>query len=317
MSQQKQPGKSKLVYKAEFQWSFLKPAYWGNWLSVIFLYLLFLLPDRITCLVANLLGDLARTINNKRYSIAKTNIQLCFPELSDAEKTEMIKQNFRAQMRSVLRYGMIWWSSRKALEKKIIIKGQEHIENSLQQGRSVIVMTSHSVGLEMAVSAITMRYPISGPFKVLKNPLTNWLVAKGRTRFGTIIYSRDAGLRPIIKDVQAGQLMFYLPDEDLGKDRSIFVPMFNVQKATVPVLGRLAKSCQADVLPCISCYDQVQRKYIVHVLPPLENFPRGDDMQDATRMNQAIEETVRICPKEYFWTLRLFRTRPEGEQRFY
>lgn len=170
MSQQKQPGKSKLVYKAEFQWSFLKPAYWGNWLSVIFLYLLFLLPDRITCLVANLLGDLARTINNKRYSIAKTNIQLCFPELSDAEKTEMIKQNFRAQMRSVLHYGMIWWSSRKALEKKIIIKGQEHIENSLQQGRSVIVMTSHSVGLEMAVSAITMRYPISGPFKVLKNP---------------------------------------------------------------------------------------------------------------------------------------------------
>ncbi|MDH5735468.1 MAG: lipid A biosynthesis acyltransferase, partial [Gammaproteobacteria bacterium] len=93
--------------------------------------------------------------------------------------------------------------------------------------------------------------------------------------------------------------------------------MFNVQKATVPVLGRLAKNCHADVLPCISCYDEKQKKYIIHVLPAMQDFPQGDDELDATRMNQAIENTVHICPAQYFWTLRLFRTRPEGEERFY
>ena len=317
MIKEKQAGKSKLVYKAGFKWAFLKPVYWPSWLSILLLFILFLLPDKLTDWLANLLGDLARIINKKRKHIAEINIQLCFPGLDNEKKAELIKRNFRAQIRSVLHYGLIWWSSRKTLESKIIIKGREHIDASLQKGRSVIVMTSHSVGLEMAVSAITMNYPVSGPFKILKNPLTNWLVAKGRTRFGTIIYSREAGLRPIIKDVQAGQLMFYLPDEDLGKDRSIFVPMFNVKKATVPVLGRLAKSCNADVLPCISCYDEQAGKYIIHILPALKDFPQGNDEQDASQMNQAIEDTIRICPEQYFWTLRLFRTRPEGEDKFY
>ena len=288
-----------------------------SWLSVLLLFVLFLLPDKLTDWLASLLGDLARKLNKKRKHIAETNIQLCFPELDEEKKAALIKENFRAQMRSVLHYGRIWWASRKTLEHRIIIKDREHIEASLKKVRSVIVMTSHSVVLEMAVTAITMNYPVSGPFKVLKNPLINWLVAKGRTRFGTVIYSRDAGLRPIIKDVQAGQLMFYLPDEDLGKERSIFVPMFNVKKATVPVLGRLAKSCRADVLPCISCYDEKQKKYLVHVLPAMKDFPRGNDEQDATQMNQAIEDTVRICPMQYFWTLRLFRTRPDGEEKFY
>jgi len=317
MSKQRQAGNSRLVYKASFKWSFLKPVYWPSWLSVLLLFVLFLLPDKFTDWLASLLGDLARKLNKKSKHIAETNIELCFPDLDEEKKAALIKENFRAQMRSVLHYGMIWWGSRKTLENRIIIKGREHIEASLKKGRSVIVMTSHSVGLEMAVTAITMNYPVSGPFKVLKNPLTNWLVAKGRTRFGTVIYSRDAGLRPIIKDVQAGQLMFYLPDEDLGKERSIFVPMFNVKKATVPVLGRLAKSCRADVLPCISCYDDKQKKYLVHVLPAMKDFPRGNDEQDATQMNQAIEDTVRICPMQYFWTLRLFRTRPDGEEKFY
>ena len=317
MSKERQAGKGKLVYQAEFKWAFLKPIYWSTWLSVLLLFVFFLLPDKLTNGVACLLGDLARVINKKRHRIAEINIQLCFPELDENSKAALIKGHFRAQMRSVLHYGLIWWGSEKTLQNKIIIKGQQHIESSLQKGRSVIVMTSHSVGLEMAVTAVTMKYPVSGPFKVLKNPLTNWLVAKGRTRFGTIIYSREAGLRPIIKDVQAGQLMFYLPDEDLGKDRSIFAPMFNVQKATVPVLGRLAKTCNADVLPCISCYDEEINKYVVYVLPAITGFPQGNDEQDATRMNQAIEETIQICPQQYFWTLRLFRTRPEGEERFY
>ena len=317
MTTQRQAGKSRLVYKAEFSRAFLKPVYWTSWLYVLMLFILFLLPDRLVDWMARHLGDLARVINKKRRRIAEINIQLSFPELDEEKKAAMLKNHFRAQMRSVLHYGLIWWASEKKLRNKIILQGQQHIEASLNKGRSVIVMTSHSVGLEMAVSAITMRYPISGPFKILKNPVTNWLVAKGRTRFGTIIYSREAGLRPIIKDVQAGQLMFYLPDEDLGKDRSIFVPMFNVQKATVPVLGRLAKNCNADVLPCISCYDEASAKYIVHILPPLDDYPKGNDEQDATRMNQAIEDTVRICPDQYFWTLKLFRTRPEGEERFY
>lgn len=310
-------GSSKLLYQVKFKWQYLMPRFWATWFIVMILFWVNLLPAVIVDMLAYLLGDIARNMTSKRRRIARKNIQMCFSKYTLEGRKRMLRQVFRSEIRSVLHYGLIWWGSRSRLNKRIVIQGQEHIDASLSAGKAVILMTSHSAGLEMAVSAITLRYPVSGPFKVLKNPVINYLVARGRARFGTLLYSREAGLRPIIKDVRHGRLMFYLPDEDLGKDRSIFVPFFGVEKATVPVLGRLAKTCNADVLPCISCYDEALHKYIVHVLPPLEDFPQGDDAVDATRMNLAIEQSVCLCPEQYFWTLRIFRTRPEGEQRFY
>ena len=50
---------------------------------------------------------------------------------------------------------------------------------------------------------------------------------------------------------------------------------------------------------------------------PLQDFPAGDEVQDATRMNRVIEDAVREMPEQYFWVHKRFKTRPEGEPDFY
>lgn len=309
--------KSSLEFDARFRLYFLQPKYWLTWLMLLLSFMIFLLPAKVTDKLANHLGDFLRKANKKRVKIASCNINKCFPELSELQKEYRLNEHFRAQARSVLHYGFILWGSRRTAEKRIELYGMEHIEASHAEGKGAIIMTVHSVGLESAVSALTRYYKTSGPFKSMKNPVIDWMVARARSRFGGVLYTREAGLRPIIKDVRAGYIMCYLSDEDLGAEQSIFVPFFGVPKATIPVLGRLARTCKANVLPCISCYDQQQAKYHVHVLPKIENFPQKNDQLDALAMNQAVEELVRLCPEQYFWTLKLFKTRPEGEQRFY
>ena len=49
------------------------------------------------------------------------------------------------------------------------------------------------------------------------------------------------------------------------------------------------------------------------LLPPLEDFPTGDPERDAASVNKARETLIRLAPEQYMWTLRWFRTRPEGE----
>jgi len=315
MNQKK--NKSSLVYDTRFKLAYLKPMYFGTWLALLLLFILSLLPGVIVDAIANSLGDLIRNINKKRRRIARVNIDLCFPELTQEEKKQQIRNNFRHQARSILYYGLIWWAPKFILKKRIVFKGQENIEASLKNNRAVIFMAAHSLGLEAAVAAATMDYPSSGPFNPMKNKLVDWLVAKGRSRHGGILYTREAGLRPIIKDVRSGYTMFYLPDEDLGADRSIFAPFFGVEKASVPVLGRLAKSCKADVLPCMACYDEKKHRYVINVLPALKNFPTGDDYSDTLAMNQSLEEIIRLCPAQYFWTMKLFKTRPDGQPKLY
>ncbi|VAW68856.1 Lipid A biosynthesis lauroyl acyltransferase [hydrothermal vent metagenome] len=311
------PIKSALAYDAGFKVGFLKPMYWGSWLMIAFLWFVMLLPISVQDVMANKLGDLMRRVNKKRRRISRKNIDLCFPDLPEEEKKELIRKNYRNQARSALHLGMLWWSPLCELEKRIVMKGHEHIDAALDNGRGVILMPVHCMGLEAAISSIAMRYFSSGIFKPLKNKLIDWFVAKGRLRHGGYSYTREAGLRPIIKDARAGSVIIYLSDEDLGIDRSLFAPFFGVDKASVPVLGRLAKSCRADVFPSMTCYDEKTHQYVVHILPALKGFPLGDDYQDTLAMNQALEEAIQICPSEYFWILKLFKTRQNGEARFY
>ena len=103
-------GASPLVYNTRFSIGFFKPKYWATWVSVAFLFVINLLPAAWVDAMANVLGDLARNINKKRRRIARKNLELGFPQLTDDQRKEMLRQHFRSQMRSVMHFGLFWWS---------------------------------------------------------------------------------------------------------------------------------------------------------------------------------------------------------------
>ena len=295
----------------------LHPRYWLVWLQLGLFYVFSWLPVALIDLFAEAVAALAWRKNKKRVHYASVNLALCFPEKKPEQIARLVRQHFSYQMKSVLHYGLIWWAPRWRLQKLVQLQGAEQIDAIHAEGKQVIALTSHSVGLEFAVTALSLHYPCSGLYKAMKNRLIDWQVARGRTRFGVHAYTREQGFRPLIRDTRQGRVMIYLADEDLGAERCVFAPFFGVQKATIPVLGRLAKQCRAEVLPCVSCYDAAQRKYIVKLLPAIDALEANDDAMAAMQMNRAIEQTVRECLAQYFWTLRLFKTRPPGEASVY
>ena len=48
-----------------------------------------------------------------------------------------------------------------------------------------------------------------------------------------------------------------------------------------------------------------------------ENFPTEDVLKDTCRMNDFIEHAVKTMPEQYYWVHRRFKTRPQGEEKFY
>ena len=57
--------------------------------------------------------------------------------------------------------------------------------------------------------------------------------------------------------------------------------------------------------------------YSVRFSPIFEDLAEDDDITAATRLNQQLEEFIRIHPEQYLWMHRRFRSRPEGEEPFY
>jgi KDO2-lipid IV(A) lauroyltransferase len=144
------------------------------------------------------------------------------------------------------------------------------------------------------------------------------LLLRGRMRFARApIFSRQVGVRPVIRALRSGLPLYYLPDMDLGRRNALFAPFFGVSAATVTGLSRIAALSGAAVVPCVTRQLPGGAGYVVRFYPVWEGFPSPDPAADALRMNAFIEQRVREMPEQYYWVHKRFKTRPEGEANPY
>ena len=285
-----------------------------TYILVAFLWLLHWLPLPLLRALGGGLGRLLYLCGRERREVALINLRLCFPEKSELERELIAKAHFVAFAQAVLDRTLGWWASRERLERIIRIHGVDNLTDP--EGRPVIMLSPHFVGLDAGGTVVSMHVIGCSVFSRQKNPVLDKLLYDGRMRFNDVILlSRQDGMRKIVKALKEGHPFYYLPDMDFGPKESIFVPFFGVQAATIPALSRLVRLTGARVVPIIT--RQVPDGYEVEVMPPWEGFPGESVEADTESMNRFIESQVLRMPEQYFWLHKRFKTRPFGEQRFY
>ena len=283
-------------------------------LLVGLLWLLHWLPLPALRAIGWLLGRLLYTFGHERRQVVLINLRLCFPEKSEVDREALARRHFVAFSRSVIDRTLGWWASKERLQRLIRIRGEAHLIDP--QGRPLILLSPHFVGLDAGASRISMLVAGATVYSNQKNPVFNKLLYDGRKRFKEVLLlSRQDGMRKIVKAMKDGYPFYYLPDMDFGPKESIFVPFFGVQAATIPGVSRLARLTGAKVVACIT--RQVADGYEVEVMPAWENFPGESIEADTATVNRFIEDQVLRMPEQYFWLHKRFKTRPPGEQRFY
>jgi lipid A biosynthesis lauroyl/palmitoleoyl acyltransferase len=309
-----EPLKSSIAtYRPEFSGAFFAPRYWLTWLLIGLMRVAAALPLAVAHLPGAALGMLFYLLNAKRRRIARINVDLCFPELAPGQRARLVRDHYLASGKSIINLAVYWWSSERRLQRLTTVTGFEHFAEQIRQGRKVIVLTGHFVGVDLAGIFLSRYHPMIAMMKATRNPVLNWYLWKGRTRFGGVMTLREQGLRPIVRGLKERRFTYYIPDEDFGNAQSVFAPFMGVPTSTLTTLGRLARATDAVVIPAFSRTLPRGRGFEVIVQPPLKNFPGGDPVQDARQMNQALEEGVRMMPEQYMWTLKWFKTRPAGE----
>jgi lauroyl-KDO2-lipid IV(A) myristoyltransferase len=300
-------------YRPRFSFHFFSPRYWLTWFMLAILGLCVLLPRPVSAFVGARLGDLYRSTSKKRRNIVDVNLRLCFPEMSAEERDQLSRSHFRIYGQSLIDMGLVWWARKKFLDQYLKIEGLEHYHAALESGRNIILLTGHFSALDIAGPAISRHYPQVGLVKPISNAVLDYLMARGRQRFHGKVYLRDKGMRPIIKAIKAGYGFYYLPDEDLGPQKSIFVPFLATESATITALNKLAKLTNAAVLPTSARRISAKEGYHIVIHPVMENFPGDDPEADAKRMNAELARMVAEVPEQYMWTFKFFRSRPNGE----
>ena len=286
--------------------------------AVFILWLAHFLPLKALTFFGRRLGALLYCVAARRRRIAATNLAWCFPDLSEAQRTRLVKANFQMLGRSILDRGILWWGSQERIHGLISVVGEEKIRTLQNAGRPIILLVPHFFGLDAGAMAMSMRFDVVTIYAPQRNPVFERLFVKGRGRFGDqLMLTRQDGARATVKAMKSGRPFYYLPDLNYRRRDSIFVPFFGIETATISGLSRLSKAAGAAVVPCVTRMLPGAQGYRVEVGDPWTEFPTSDVEADTARMNAWIEATIRTMPEQYFWVHRRFKTRPHGEPRPY
>jgi KDO2-lipid IV(A) lauroyltransferase len=271
------------------------------------------LPLRALAWLGNAVGAALFWLIPERRRVTRINLEKCFPQMRSRERERLARAAFRAFCRGFVDRAVLWWGSAERIRRMVRVEGIEHLDAA---GPRVILLAPHFAGVEAAGLRMSIDRDMSTLYAHQKDPALDRTLLRGRTRFRSNIVSRQQGLRRALRWISDGIPFYYLPDLDFGPKGSVFAPFFGVPAATARGLPYIARSTGARVVPCVTRM-LPGGGYVARLYPAWQDFPSGDDAADARRMNAFIEERVLEMPEQYHWLHKRFKTRPEGEARFY
>lgn len=283
---------------------------------LVLMWVLHWLPLPVLGRLGEGVGSLLFMVIRKRRHITLTNLSLCLPQLSEAERLAMAKRHFQVYARSVLERGILWWASEARLKRLIQI--DPAVPMAAMADGPTILMCPHFVSLDVAGVAVMLESSLCSIYTQQRSKVFDAALRKGRSRFRPVkLFSRAEGVKPIIRAMREGLPFFMLPDMDFGAKDAEFVPFFGVPAATLTAVPRIAATTGAKVIPVIATILPNYQGWKVTFHEPWKNYP-GDDIVAATRsMNAFIEQEILKAPAEYFWAHKRFKTRPPGEPSVY
>ncbi|MEJ2669255.1 MAG: lipid A biosynthesis lauroyl acyltransferase, partial [Gammaproteobacteria bacterium] len=122
------------------RFAFLHPKYWFTWLGLGILRLIILLPWCAQRKIAAFVGWLIYHLAKRRRLIAKTNIDLCFPDRSPAQREQLLHQTLYENALGLIETGHAFWSSERRLTGICHFYGLSALQNALKRGRGVILV---------------------------------------------------------------------------------------------------------------------------------------------------------------------------------
>ncbi len=285
-------------------------------LGIFILWLLHFLPFRVLVVIGNGLGTVLYLLASKRRKIGDINLKMCFPDMREEMREALLREHFKMFARGLVERCILWWSSAERISSLIRVEGVEHFEAI--QGQPAILLTPHFVGMDAGGQWVAQHTDTVCMYAKQHSTYLTRLLLDKRARFRTqLLYSRQQGLRPILKGMRENKPFIYPPDQDQGVKDGAFIPFFGVPAATMTSVSRIAKMTGAKVVPSITRVLPGGAGYVLTFYPAWESFPSGDDVADARRMNEFIEQRILEMPAQYFWLHKRFKTRPEGEESFY
>ena len=235
-------------------------------------------------------------------------------DLSDRDRVAMTKRSLVATGRNTAEAGAMWkWSSQRLRKLEAGVENEELLDRGMERGKGVLLLAPHIGNWEFVSHFLMWRYPVLSLYRPPRISELDSLIRHARQRLGAeMVPATGAGLRAFARALGEGRLVAILPDQEPLKRHGVFAPFFGVDALTMTLVRSLLRRYEASVVFAFAERNKNGRFKVRFVAPP-QGLADADPVRAATQLNLGVETCVRLCPIQYMWSYRRFRTRPPSE----
>ncbi|HET6828945.1 MAG TPA: lipid A biosynthesis acyltransferase [Ramlibacter sp.] len=284
-------------------------------LGILFMRLIAPLPLPWLRAAGWLLGWTLYALIIPRRRVVRTNLALCFPHLSDAQRRALERKVFVRFAQAWLDRSWLWHGDPEVTRGRLVLTGALRELAGLEP---TVVFAPHFVGMDAGWTALTQQVPrrFVGIYTRQANRILDAWALQGRNRFSAgRPFGRADGVHALAGALRRGEVLYLLPDMNFGPEESIFVPFYGIPSATVPSLSRFARLGKAKVVPVVT--RMTAAGYEVQVMEAWAGFPTRDIEADTALMNERLQGYIETMPEQYYWVHKRFKTRPAGKPGVY
>jgi KDO2-lipid IV(A) lauroyltransferase len=296
------------------------PKYWLFLLVLLPVWLVAQLPYGWQISIGKVYGRFISKVSKKSRKAIATNIKLCFPQLSELEQQSLIDESAEQLGISIAETFLVWFRNNKEfIRDRVTLDGVEHFNEAIQSGRPIILLACHYGCVDL--NGVLLSSLDRGEKKFVAtfrqtDDFVNRFLASVRSQYCDLLLP-SIDQRNIVKNLKNKNIIWYAPDIEVKGKSAEFVDFMGVKASTTVAISRLAKITDALVLPVAHYREDESPAYRLKVFPALAQFPSADLIRDTRRINEAIEQIIAPNPTFYWWVIKRFKRRPNGEKSPY
>jgi KDO2-lipid IV(A) lauroyltransferase len=258
-------------------------------------------------------------IPNRTARDTKTNIGLCFPEMTRSGQRRLVRQSLVETGKTILEASVLWMRrGENVLQLIRYVDGIDVAMKARDAGYGLILATPHLGAWEAAGLYCGATFSMTCLYRPLRMIELEALVHDARSRLGAKYVPASAGgIRAVSMAAGKGGTVAMLPDQEPRGGSGHFAPFFGIPAYSMTLLVRLSKRTGAPVVFTYCERLPRGRGFHLHFREAPQEIYSLDIDAAVTAMNRAVEGLIRECPAQYQWSYRRFGNRPKGDRSLY
>lgn len=290
-----------------------------GYLMIGMIRLLGLMPLRWSQETGRFVGYLLWWRRTRSREVARVNLRLCYPQLSEQERDAMLRETLQQSGMVAAEMGAMWGCSpERSLGLIRRVHNRELLDNALAAKKGLLVLAPHLGNWELLNAYLASATELTAMYRPAKNPVFDqWMHGRREATGGHLVPTTAAGVKALFTTLRKGGMVGVLPDQEPEIRSGVFAPFMGVNTLTPKMPQELLARTGAQAVFAFSQRLADGEGFDIYFLPPDDEIYAEDREVAAAAMNRGVAACVAHCPEQYQWTYKRFKRRPPGEKNPY